>query len=315
VAVLVTLLACAQSSLAAPFSFVAMSDSRGDSLSEPINAAVLSAMVAKVLALQPRPAFVLFAGDLVFGQRDCPAGRPLRLAEHLQAWQKAVAPLTGAGIRVYAVPGNHEISGSSAAELQKGCREMLGELQYAFEHEGSRFIALNTDRAGRQQSADLAWLEAQLRAARGAEHIFVFGHEPAHPVSGPGCGLRNSEKFWKLLTRYGVDAYICGHEHLYGRCSRSGVIQVITGGAGAPLHPLGGANGFDAVSGSHHLTLWRIDGPRVEVQALAYKTGLQPAAYKTDGTGTWRRIDSFYYLKPRPALAPLPATTSGSPPQ
>ena len=33
-----------------------------------------------------------------------------------------------------------------------------------------------------------------------------------------------------------VTAYICGHEHLYGRQSVEGVYQIVTGSAGAPIY-------------------------------------------------------------------------------
>jgi 3',5'-cyclic AMP phosphodiesterase CpdA len=300
------LLLWATSALAAPFSFVAIGDSRGDKAAEPINTAVLSQIVSKVLALQPRPAFVLVTGDLVLGERVGTMSREVSLARELRAWQTVMAPLTAAGIRVHCVPGNHEIWGSYAHERERACRQVLGELQYSFRHEGSWFVGLNTDRPGKRRTPDLAWLEVQLLAARaaGAEHIFVFGHEPALGITGRDDMLRDAAAFWKLLVRHGVDAYICGHEHIYGRASRSGVYQVITGGAGAPLFPLWGAEGFEVALGTYHLTEWRVDGPRVEARVLAF--GPNP--------GDWHQIDSFSYVKrSKPAIIPVKAAPQASP--
>ncbi len=281
----VLLLVAAAAAWGAPFSFVALGDSQGNRDSEPVNAPVLAAMVAKVLEMDPRPAFVIFAGDLVLGRRPRDVGRA-GLADQLRLWQQVVAPLGAAGVRVYSVPGNHEV-GSAAQEAVR--REVLGEPQYAFEHEGSRFIALDTEPAGQRATADLAWLTRELAAARQgrAEHVFVIGHEPAWPVTGRFSGLREAAQFWGLLARFGADAYICGHEHLYGRSKRSGVLQVITGGAGGRLIPLWGAEGYAALRGEHHLTVWRVDGPRVEVEALAWR----PQARQ------WQRIDSLSYTK------------------
>jgi 3',5'-cyclic AMP phosphodiesterase CpdA len=300
------LLCAASAAFAAPFSFVAIGDSRGSRFGEPVNRAVLSQVVAKILELQPRPAFVLVAGDLVMGDRIVTMSREVSLARELRAWQTVMAPLTTAGIRVYCVPGNHEIWGSYAHERERACRQVLGELQYSFRHEGSWFVGLNTDRPGKRRTPDLAWLEVQLLAAKtaGAEHIFVFGHEPALGITGRDDMLRDAAAFWELLVRHGVDAYICGHEHIYGRASRSGVYQVITGGAGAPLFPLWGAEGFEVALGTYHLTEWRVDGPRVEARVLAFGAG----------PGEWRQIDSFSYVKPgKPAIIPVKAAPQASP--
>jgi len=43
--------------------FVFLADSRGDSLTEPINTPVLNAIIAQIKALSPQPAFVVFGGD------------------------------------------------------------------------------------------------------------------------------------------------------------------------------------------------------------------------------------------------------------
>jgi len=300
------LLYAASAAFAAPFSFVAIGDSRGDKTAEPINTAVLSQIVSKVLALEPRPAFVLVAGDLVLGEGVGTLSREVSLARELRTWQTVMAPLTAAGIRVHCVPGNHEIWGTYAHERERACRQVLGELQYSFQHEGSWFVGLNTDRPGKRRTPDLAWLEVRLLAAKaaGAEHVFVFGHEPAFAVTGREDILRDADKFWGLLTRFEVDAYICGHEHLYGRASRAGVLQVITGGAGAPLFPLWGAEGFEVALGTYHLTEWRVDGPRVEARVLAFGAG----------PGEWCQIDFFSYVKPgKPAIVPVKAAPQASP--
>jgi 3',5'-cyclic AMP phosphodiesterase CpdA len=283
------LLCLASSAWAVPFSFVALADSRGPSAAEPLNRPVISAMVAKILTLAPRPAFVLFPGDMVMGTHEGTDG----LADQLRGWQQAVSPLAAAGIRVYCVPGNHEISGRSAAEKEKVYIAVLGQAQYVFRHEGSVFIGLNTDRPGAARSPDLAWLKEQLAAAQGAEHVFVFGHEPADPVTGPDQGLKHPAAFWQVIEGGGADAYICGHEHLYARSQHSGVLQVVSGGAGGPLLPLGGAPGFGAVESAYHLTLWRVDGPKVEMRALSLER-----------SGQWRQIDSYSYVKARAPKAP-----------
>jgi len=302
------LLLWAAGAWAAPFSFVAIGDTQGRTDAEPVNA-VFSRIVAKVLELEPRPAFVLVAGDLVVGEAVPGEGREATLTRELRAWQRAAAPLLAAGIRVYPVTGNHEVWGSYAIERERACRKVLGELQYSFSYQGSRFIGLDTDRVGQRRTPDLAWLEGQLASARaeGAEHVFVFGHEPAFTAIGRDS-LKDADAFWKLLADYGADAYICGHEHLYGRTTRAGVLQVTTGGAGGPLLPIAGAAGFDVAVGTYHLTVWRVDGPRVEIRSLSY----DPT--KGSIADAWRQIDALTYTKPRPFKpAAVPAKAAGKP--
>lgn len=289
----------------APFSFVAIADSQGNG-HEPINGAVFSRIVQKILSLYPRPAFVLVAGDMVRGGAERHLSREVSLTRELRAWQAASEPLRAAGIRLYCVPGNHEIWGTYAAERERACRAVLGELQYAFAHQGSWFIGLNTDRPGKRRTPDLAWLGGQLAAAKraGAQHVFVFGHEPAFPVTTASEGLRGAEGLWEQLVRHGADAYICGHEHLYARTRRGGVYQVTTGGAGGSLLPIWGAEGFEVAVGTHHLTVWRVDGARVEMRALAFNPSQD----------SWCQIDSFAYTREsaprRAAPAPRPASAA-----
>jgi hypothetical protein len=139
---------------------------------------------------------------------------------------------------------------------------------YSFDYEGDHFVSVKTDRwippdpgdrfsSRSRYVACLDWLEKDLAAARkkGARHIFVFGHQPAFPI-GPHIGgalpnvlwilkhpkdpdrdrqLKLRDRFWDILARHRVTAYICGHEHAYARQSVRGVYQVITGGGGAPI--------------------------------------------------------------------------------
>jgi hypothetical protein len=52
--------------------------------------------------------------------------------------------------------------------------------------------------------------------------------------TGNRSSLEEAKKFWDILNKYKVAAYICGHEHVYTRQKIGGVWQVITGRAGAP---------------------------------------------------------------------------------
>lgn len=144
-------------------------------------------------------------------------------------------------------------------------------LTYSFDYNSVHFIAINTnrwdfgnpddtsdDKRDHHYVKNLDWLEKDIKAAiaKKAKYIFVMGHEQPFPIGGhlrdglPNLGLNlkmpldsvrkqylaKRERFWKILTDNKVSAYICGHEHLYGRQSVNGVYQIITGSAGAPVY-------------------------------------------------------------------------------
>ena len=67
----------------------------------------------------------------------------------------------------------------------------------------------------------LRWLENQL-ADNPYHYIFVVGHEPAYPAGWQrnygDCLDRspeNRDRFWEILSKYQVTAYLCGHTHSY----------------------------------------------------------------------------------------------------
>ena len=96
-----------------------------------------------------------------------------------------------------------------------------------------------------------AWLAADL-AASDKQFKFVLGHEPAYPQPDQDLGgfnhlgnsldanLANRDRFWSLLQREGVVAYITGHTHRHSVVQIAGVWQVDGGharGLGDPGAP------------------------------------------------------------------------------
>ncbi len=272
---LLTCLLAAGPAAAESFSFAAMCDSRGRD--NGVNTPVLSLLARHLTEKNPRAKFLVFPGDMVDGSPK----KPDRTRRQLIHWKKVMAPLyTNPNMlwpKVWVLPGNHEMQHPRDRET---FRELFpdvymngpeGEkgLTYSFDHGNTHFVMAATDRydiGDPEDPADdkkdwyriwsLEWLRKDLRAAkeRGARHIFVFGHDPAFPISGAhlGDGLPNvgslpggkadlshlphRDAFWDILVEFGVTAYVCGHEHLYGRQSIRGVYQIVTGGAGAPLY-------------------------------------------------------------------------------
>jgi hypothetical protein len=153
---------------------------------------------------------------------------------------------------------------------QNGPEDEKG-LTYSFDFLNSHFIFIPSnrwhygdpndttdDRRDWRYVKHLDWLENDIISAKekGAEHIFVLSHEPAFPVGGhlkdclPNLGkdvtlpldsirnfyLSRRNAFWEILTTHNIKAYICGHEHVYGRQKIGSVFQITAGSAGAPLY-------------------------------------------------------------------------------
>ncbi len=264
---LASVLFAAASGSAEPFSFIAMADSRGSN--NGVNDAVLSGIVD--LVVQEDARFVVFPGDLVNGSSD--AGT---LTSQLNHWRDVMAPIYLGdmyGAKIYAGPGNHEIrdSGSEGvwqsvfAELPTNGPAGETHMTYSFDYLNAHFIMLNTDRAGNAHTVNYDWLANDL-AGTSADHIFVFGHEPAYPV-GPHLGSSldaypaQRDAFWQLLADYEVGIYFAGHEHLYDHTQVDGVHQVISGTCGAPIYSGYGGDFY-------HYALISIDGLDVSVEVF-----------------------------------------------
>jgi len=141
---------------------------------------------------------------------------------------------------------------------------------YSWDYGKAHFLMANTNywvssrpgdhgnREGYIMDAQMAWIEADLKAAReaGASFIFVFTHEPGFPNGGHvGDGMywrgriasmnEMRTKFWSLMSEYEVTAVFHGDEHNYSRllvdsriddAFENPVWQIVTGGCGAPFY-------------------------------------------------------------------------------
>lgn len=293
----------------APFNFIVMADSRGSN--NGVNDAVLSRIVDLVLLEYAE--FLLFPGDLVTGD-----SMDSTLTSQLYHWRDVMEPIYASdmyGEKLYAGPGNHEIRHSGSEAVWQSVFSDLpfngptGEIYmtYSFDYQNSHFIMLNTDRAGLSHTINYDWLADDL-ASTSAEHIFVFGHEPAFPV---GPHLRSSldvypvqrNAFWQLLSDYNVEIYFAGHEHLYNHIEVDGVHQVITGTCGAPIYSGSGGEFYhyalvsvdesdlfldiidDSGTMRDSIDLCRNDSVRIEPTALPYVT-LQEAYDESSDSDT-----------------------------
>ena len=174
---------------------------------------------------------------------------------------------------MYPVIGNHEIERPAdiayLREYNAGGKSLPGivksgppgavETCYSFDYGDAHFAVINQYYDGTKDnggSGDIVpalydWLAADL-AATNKRHIFVAGHEPI--VSAPdlsngrvrhrGDSLdqypENNYRFWSLLHKNHVVAYLCGHTHNASVIKINGVWQIDCGharGQGDPGTP------------------------------------------------------------------------------
>jgi hypothetical protein len=122
------------------------------------------------------------------------------------------------------------------------------QLSYSFDVQDSHFAIINTDPVGKDNTAPVAWLSKDLEEAqaRGAKHVFVFGHKPAYSYNlgtdeKPNPGIAGLDKFipardtfWDVIERAGA-TYFCGHEHeFHMEQPRGAAWQVLVGSGGSP---------------------------------------------------------------------------------
>ncbi len=251
-----------------PYRFISMADSRG--AYNGVNDPVLSNIVDFILLEDAE--FVLFSGDLVNG-----SSTDSILTSQLYHWRDVMAPIYASnmyGAKIYAIPGNHEIQylGSGEEVWQTIFNDLpsngpAGEtyMTYSFDYANAHFVMLDTNRYANWSTLNYNWLANDL-ASTTADHIFVFGHEPAYPA-GPRIGSSldyypdQRDAFWQLLVDYDVDIYFTGHEHLYNHINVDGVHQIINGTSGAGIYWGYGGDFF-------HYALITVDGPSVSIDII-----------------------------------------------
>jgi 3',5'-cyclic AMP phosphodiesterase CpdA len=203
----------AQKASFADFKFAVAGDSRGDEngINEPVLRKVLSG------AAGSGARFLVFVGDMITGSRDNHEHR-----KRLFRWRSIAEEYD---IPVYVVTGNHEIEdGNSEGFIREAFDMPLNgppeakELVYYFDYGNARFIVLDTDRYKnfhRVDNEQAGWLDGILNSG-GHRLVFVFGHEPAFPVSAHIKGsldryADSRDRLSDIFKKGGVSAYSCGH--------------------------------------------------------------------------------------------------------
>jgi hypothetical protein len=165
----------------------------------------LKRAVAAVNALPSPPDFIMFTGDLTHAADD-EKERQRRMAE----FKAIVADLKVKEVKF--IPGEND-AGLDNGEMY---RSMFGVGNYAFDHKGVHFVALDnvSDPNGLIGDTQLQWLRADLAKLDKAQPIVVFAHRPLFDLYPAwDWATKDGAKAIDILTPYQNVTVFYGHIH------------------------------------------------------------------------------------------------------
>jgi 3',5'-cyclic AMP phosphodiesterase CpdA len=188
------------------------------------------------------PAFVVITGDLINKSGDAA----------MTAEYKRVTAKLDPKIKLYSMPGNHDVGNEPTAESLALYRERFGADYYSFRAGDITGIVLNsnlekgTEKVPQEAAKMEAWLRGELERAKrdGVKHIIVFQHISLFlKNAGEEDEYSNipkavRQRYLRLLHEYGVKQVFAGHYHR-NELGHDGDLEMVTSG---PVGmPLGGA--------------------------------------------------------------------------
>lgn len=193
------------------FHFVQISDSHVG-FNKPANTDVIGTLrqaIAKINALDPKPAFLIHTGDISH----------LSKPEEFDAVDSILQ--TARVDRVFFVPGEHDVlDGTGKSYLERYGKQTQGDGWYSFDSNGVHFVGLvnvlnlKAGGLGSLGSTQLEWLKKDLDARSNSTPIVVFAHVPLWTVYQDwGWGTDDGIAALALLKRFGSVSILNGHIH------------------------------------------------------------------------------------------------------
>jgi 3',5'-cyclic AMP phosphodiesterase CpdA len=194
---------------------------------------------AVAAANQLRPAFVIITGDLVNLMGD-----PAQIAEY-----KRIAAKLDPSIKLYSLPGNHDVANKPTPEILAAYRKEFGADYYTFKKGDLFAIVANSglisDASGAIEESEkqYKWLESAFKKAKksGCKSIVVFQHHPFF-LENPdekdqyfNISTPIRKKYLKLYKENGVSHIFAGHLHRNSFGKDGEMEMVTTGPVGRPL--------------------------------------------------------------------------------
>lgn len=124
--------------------------------------------------------------------------------------------------------------------------------------------------------AQLRWLEAALAGSK-ARWKLVFGHHPVYSGGVHGDTKELVARVRPLFERYGVQAYVCGHDHDLQHIDRGGVTYICTG-AGATTRKVLPVVGTVFCSDKPGFTAYRLSANQLSIDFVGIDGAVLHAA-------------------------------------
>jgi len=170
--------------------------------------------------------------------------------------------ISKSGIKVYNVMGNHD----AVLGGYKLFAKYFGKDYYSFDHENAHFVILNNSFRSFFDEAQKDFLIKDLEANKG-KPTFVFFHKPTFDPSDVytaylASDRKMTEKMMEIFEKYRVRYVMAGHIHAYLKTQRNGIVYIVSGGAGGPLHLPASLGGF------YHFVKITVDGDRIKDEVV-----------------------------------------------
>ena len=268
-----------------PISFLAVGDWGRDGASHQRDVAAQMGHRAQVSGSR----FVVSVGDNFYptGVRSATDTQWLSSFEHVYTDPALQTPW-------YALLGNHDYKGVPDAQLayaKTGKRWRMPARYYSTTttaadgrrvdmfmldtspmvkryRDGSEEAEVRANVDAQDPEAQLRWLETALKASP-APWKLVFGHHPVYSGGHHGSTPELVARVAPLLQRYGVQAYVHGHDHDLQHIVTGGVSYICTG-AGSETRPVKKIAGTQFCSDRSGFTAYRIAGDTLAVDFIDY---------------------------------------------
>ena len=213
----------------APFFFLQLSDPQfGFMDNNKSISAETEAMNKAVTAInQLKPPFVVITGDFVNNSKS---------KEQIAAYKSMIAQIDSS-VKVYMIPGNHDIGKVSRASIDN-YKKNYGETHFSYRYGDCAFIGIDSniikEEDKEREEVQFKWLEQELQKTKDARFKFVFTHcsvflkRMDEPVNYSNFSLPMREKYVRLFQKYGVNAIFAGHLHnnAYGKVGNMEMITI-----------------------------------------------------------------------------------------
>lgn len=259
---------------------------------------------AAVAQLSPEPEFIVFAGDEIVGLTTDEA----ELRAQWRYWLDVeMAWLDRERIPLYNTTSNHSTYDLMSERVFADVLDHLPDngppgqqrLSYLLRRDDLLLVVAHTSWSGLggEGHVDTDWLDEALGDHADARFKIVAGHHPVFPVNGfvgeyqRELGRADGKRFWEILVRHGVSAYLCSHILAFDVQVHDGVLQVLSAGAGTAHRMPEGVEYLHFVQGA------------VDSQGLRYQVIDQLG-------GVRERLDWPLLLSPSHKWSSVPGTSS-----